>query len=342
MKAAFSSGIVRLQECRAGVLCIRLASVALTSALLSIGSASCSNDRPPPVKVVESAAPAPAPAPEPPKAAQAATPYRAKLQSRGAELYLPTWFSPHPGGYDLIVHFHGLGKLQEGNLDRSQLNAAVVTVNLGVSTDLYGNAFRDPASFPKLLAEAQEEIERSGRAPGAKVNRIALSAWSAGFVSVAKIMSQPANAEKIDSVIVADGFFTSLTNIKKRTVNASSIERFATLAQAATKDEKLFAISHSSIPTVDYASTEETAAKLLEMTASTKTPSSNVGPRNMHETYVVDRGAFHVKGYEGVTAGDHIKQITGLGETLYPYLRERWEPQEAGAVAARAGAPAPR
>ena len=338
MKPAFSSGIVRLQECRPVVLCIWLASLAVVSAL---GGTACSNDRPPPVKVAEPVAPPPPP-PEPPKPAQAAAPYRAKLSSRGAELYLPTWFSARAAGYDLIVHFHGLGKLQEGNLDRSQLNAAVVTINLGVSTELYGNAFRDPHSFQKLVAEAQEEVDKSGRVPGARLGRIALSAWSAGFVSVAKIMSAPENAEKIDAVIVADGFFTSLTNLKKRTVNSASIERFATLAQAATKDEKLFAISHSSIPTVDYASTEETAAKLLEMTSSTKTPSSNVGPRNMHETYVVDRGAFHVKGYEGVTAGDHIKQITALGETLYPYLKSRWEQPEAGAVAARAGASAPR
>lgn len=338
MKAAISSGMVRLQQCRPVVFCICLASLAVLTAL---GSAGCSNDRPPPVKVAASAVHTPPP-PEPPKPALAAAPYRARLATRGAELYLPTWFSPHPAGYDLIVHFHGLGKLQEGNLDRSQLNAAVVTVNLGVSTELYGNAFRDPQSFQRLLAETQEEIDKSGRAPGARVDRIALSAWSAGFVSVAKIMSEPANAEKIDALIVADGFFTSLTNIKKRTVNSASLERFVTFAQAATKDEKLFAISHSSIPTVDYASTEETAAKLLEMTSNTKTPSSKVGPRNMHETYVVDRGAFHVKGYEGVTAGDHIKQIQALGETLYPYLRSRWEQPEAGAVSARVSAPALR
>lgn len=340
MKAAFFSGIVRLQECRLVVFCICLTSLAVVSGVSSTG---CSNDRPPPVKAaapVERAATPPPP--EPPMPSHADTPYRAKLLTRGAELYVPTWFSAHPGGYDLIVHFHGLGRLQEGNLDRSQLNAAVVTINLGVSTDLYGNAFRDPQSFQRLLAETQDEIEKSGRARNAKVGRVALSAWSAGFVSVAKIMSVAANAEKIDAVIVADGFFTSLTNIKKRTVNSTSLERFATLAQAATKDEKLFAISHSSIPTVDYASTEETAAKLLEMTASTKTPSSSVGPRNMHETYVVDRGAFHVKGYEGFTAGDHIKQIQALGETLYPYLKSRWEQPESAATAVRASAPAPR
>jgi hypothetical protein len=74
-----------------------------------------------------------------------------------------------------------------------------------------------------------------------------------------------------------------------------------------------------------YASTEETAAKLLEMTSSTKTPSKGVGPGKMRETYAVDRGSFHVKGYAGVLAGDHIKQITAMGETTYPYLRTRWD-----------------
>jgi hypothetical protein len=64
----------------------------------------------------------------------------------------------------------------------------------------------------------------------------------------------------------------------------------------------------------------------------------------MHETYTVDRGAFHVKGYEGVTAGDHIKQITAMGETLYPYLKARWAEQDAAPPPAVAGAtpPAPR
>jgi hypothetical protein len=325
MNAGFLRRLVRLQACRVAVLGSVMASVACT-------------DRPPPVRSADASDRAPRePVVEAPKRIEATAPYRAKLGFHSGELYLPTWFSARKGGYDLVVHFHGLGKLQEGNLDRSQLNAAVVSINLGVSTDLYGNAFRDPQAFSKLVAEAQEEIDKSGRVPGAKMKRIALSAWSAGFVSVAKILSDPANVEKVDAVVIADGFFTSLTNIKKRTVNSASLERFATLAKAAAKDEKLFAITHSSIPTVDYASTTETAAKLLEMTSETKTPSNAIGPKEMHERYVVDHGSFHVKGYEGMTAPDHIKQITGMGETMYPYLKARWEAAEPG-VAAPGGA----
>lgn len=333
MKAAYFRHVVSLQECRLGVFCTGLA------VLLTATAPGCSNDRPPPVRAVDASDRAPRePVVEAPKRIEASAPYRAKL-THGAELYLPTWFSPRRGSYDLIVHFHGLGKLQEGNLDRSQINAAVVTVNLGVGTDHYANAFRDPQSFPKLLAEAQEEIEKSGRASGAKLGHIALSAWSAGFVSVAKIMSEPSNAEKVDAVLLADGFFTSFTNVKKRVINTASLERFVALADSASKNEKLFAITHSAIPTLDYPSVEETVTKLLEMTSTPKTSSKLVGPRNMHETYVVDRGGFHVKGYEGVTAGDHIKQIHAMGETLYPYLKTRWEQPEAGAAPARAGAP---
>lgn len=327
MNAAFFRRIVGLQECRLVVFCTGLAALAPTAA-------GCTNDRPPPVRAADASDRGPRePVVEAPKRIEASTPYRAKL-AHGAELYLPTWFSTRHGAYDLIVHFHGLGKLQEGNLDRSQINAAVVSINLGVGTDPYASAFRDPQSFPKLLAEAQEEIEKSGRAPQAKAGRIALTAWSAGFVSVAKIMSDPANAEKIDAVLLADGFFTSFTNVKKRVINTASLERFVALAEAAGKNEKLFAITHSSIPTADYPSVEETVAKLLEMTSNAKTPSTAVGPRNMHETYAVDHGAFHVKGYEGVTAGDHIKQIHAMGETLHPYLKARWEQTDAGAPAA--------
>jgi len=299
------------------------------------------NDRPPPVRAVDASDRAPRePVVEAAKRTENSTPYRAKL-AHGGELYLPAWFGPQRGGYDLVVHFHGLGKLQEANMDRAQINAAVVSINLGVGTDQYAGAFRDPESFKKLLTETQDEIEKSGRAPGAKINRIALSAWSAGFVSVQKIMSDSTNAEKVDAVLLADGFFTSFTDLKKRVINTASLERFVTLVDSASKGDKLFAITHTTIPTSGYPSVDETVTKLLEMTSSPKIPTKTVGPRNMKEIYVVDRGSFHVKGYEGVLAGDHIKQIHAMGETLYPYLKNRWEPPPpAAGASAKPSAPA--
>ena len=336
MKAGSSNRFPWLHACRVAVLPV------VVPLLVIMISAGCSNDRPPPpARNADSDRKAHEGVVDTPKAMQSSEPYRAKL-SHGAELYVPTWFTAQRGRYDLIVHFHGIGKLQEGNLDRAKINAAVVSLNLGVGTDRYANAFREPGSFDALVTETKEEIARSGRAPNATVGRIALSAWSAGFVSVAKIMSEPANADKIDAVLLADGFFTSFTDVKKRTINTQSLERFVTLVDAANRNEKLFAITHTAIPTSNYPSVEETVAKLLELTSTPKTPSKLVGPRNMHETYVADRGSFHVKGYEGLTAGDHIKQIHAMGETIWPYLKTRWEqpPRDQAPAPVKDGVPA--
>ncbi|MDB4940475.1 MAG: hypothetical protein JWP97_9 [Labilithrix sp.] len=317
MKRLFSRRLVSLQQ-SGGAGLLALAAVGV------VASAGCSHDRAPAPAAAADAAPRPvvSAAPEVPPPAE---PYRARLSFHKADLYVPTWLKTRSGAYDLVIHFHGMGKLQEQNLERTPVNAAVVTLNLGVSTEVYGNAFREPDAFARLVDEARGEIAKSGRAPGARLGRIALSAWSAGFVSIAKIMSDPATADRIDAVLVADGFFTSFSNVKKRTVSTTTLDRFKAFAELAQDNRKLFAITHSSIATVDYASTEETAAKLLEMTGNTKTPSSAIGPKDMPETYAVDHGSFHVHGYRGVTREDHIHQITAMGETMYPYLKARWD-----------------
>jgi hypothetical protein len=59
----------------------------------------------------------------------------------------------------------------------------------------------------------------------------------------------------------------------------------------------------------------------------------------MKEIYAVDNGSFHVRGYEGQTAKDHVKQARAMGETLYPFLKSRWDKQD---VAAKQASPAAR
>jgi hypothetical protein len=306
------------------------------AACLLLVVAACSNERPPPAaRSAETDRVPHQPQIETPSKIESTTPYRAKLATHGAELYLPPWFSPHASGYDLMVHFHGLGRLQEANVERAQLNVAVVSVNLGVGTDQYGNAFRDGAAFERLLAEVDEEIEKSGRGRGVHLRRLALSAWSAGYVSVARVLSTPQMLERVDAVLLADGFFTSFTNIKKRTMNTEPLDRWVHLVEAASQGTKLLAITHTTIPTGDYPSVQEVVAKLLEMSSTAKVATNTVGPRDMKELYAVDRGSFHVKGYEGVLAGDHIKQIKMMGETLYPYLKARWDAEDPRRPAAK-------
>lgn len=300
--------------------------------------AACTQERPHPIQPAPAPIEAPTPretaSPTPSAAPSASGPHRASLGRQG-ELYLPPWFTPTRGGYDLVVHFHGVSKHQEANLERAHLNAAVVSVNLGMGTDPYANAFRTPDAFERTLTAVTTEIERSGRAPGAHVRRIALTAWSAGFVSIAKILADPAAMERVDAVLLADGFFTSFSDPKRRVVNTASLEKFTRLVELSGKDEKLFAITHTTIPTGPYPSVQECVAKLLELSAIPKVPASGTGPRKMQELYTVDRGSFHVHGYEGQLAGDHVKQLQAMGETLLPYLKARWEKDATEVTTAR-------
>jgi hypothetical protein len=91
--------------------------------------------------------------------------------------------------------------------------------------------------------------------------------------------------------------------------------------------EKLFMITHTAIPTASYPSVTDTVDKLLELASATRGPATpEPGPRPMRQTSAVDQGDFHVRGYAGVTAADHVHQVRAMGETIYPLLHDRWEP----------------
>ena len=49
----------------------------------------------------------------------------------------------------------------------------------------------------------------------------------------------------------------------------------------------------------------------------------------MHQFYKVDDGSFHIAGFEGTRAADHVRQLHAMGETAYPYLKARWDKQDA-------------
>jgi hypothetical protein len=240
-----------------------------------------------------------------------------------AELYVPSFFRALDGAYDLVVHFHGIPSLQEDNFERAQLNAVVVSVNLGLASDSYSNAFRAPGSFGALLDQTQRALDKTGRAPGAKLGRVALEAWSAGFASVGAILKQPGAADRVDAVLLADGPHAMYD--APRHVYEPGMEKWVHFAEAAMRGEKLFALTHSSIQTSGYPSTTETIGELLRETSVDKVPTQSLGPRGMREIYECHRGSFHVEGFEGQTAKDHIDHIKGMSDTLLPYLRERWE-----------------
>lgn len=296
------------------------AKVAVWLALL----AGCTH--PPPVAkpVARTTATAPVPVVGPPVQPVPLEAHRESV-GHGWSLYLPEGFAPKDGHYDLVVHFHGEGRFQERNVVQAGLAAAVVSVNMGgLGTEPYAKAFRSPDVFPRLLAAADAAIARKVGSPAPKLGRLALSAWSAGYSSVAAVLGDTTSADRIDAILLADGLFTAFSDRKKRTVNDAGLDRIVRFAERAKHDEKLFVLTHGAIPTGPYPSVQECTTRLLERVAVPKAPATGAGPLGMKRTYVADAGSFHVAGFDGMTAGDHVKELHAMGESAYPYLEKRW------------------
>jgi hypothetical protein len=250
-------------------------------------------------------------------------PFRAHFGK--AELYLPTFFHPVDGTYDLIVHFHGMSSVQEANIEKAHLNAAIVSVTLGFGSGPYEEAYRDPGAFGRLVAVSQWAMGRSGRADGARLGRIALSSWSAGYGAVASILRQPANANRLDALFMAEGPHSNYKDKEHAHVDDAPLAKYLRFAKAAQAGDKLFVMTHSAIHTDDYPSTTETIGELLALASMEKVPRDTVGPRGMQQIYESDSGDFHVKGYEGGGVKDHVDHIRAMDVTMYPYLKRRWD-----------------
>jgi hypothetical protein len=234
-------------------------------------------------------------------------------------IYAPAELAMRDGTFDLVVHFHGVAKNQETNVDEAKLPAVVVSANEGMMSDAYGKAFFGPSALDRVLRFAEESVSK--RSSGAKVGRIALSSWSAGGAAVKNILTH--QASRLDAVIVADGLFSSWEDEAKTSVRREPLLPFVDFARRAMNDEKLLVITHTAIAT-DYPNVEAcTGALLAEIGLDKGAAHPETQPSGGTPTYAVDRGSLHVRGVDGKGPEDHIAQIRALDDA-YAELRRRW------------------
>lgn len=246
----------------------------------------------------------------------------ATRKSRGdLALYVPAELSVRDGAFDLVIHFHGVAKNQEANIEEARLPAAVVSVNEGGLSDAYAKPFAAPGALDRVVRFAEEEIGAK-RVSGARAGRIALSSWSAGGAAVKNVLAQ--DAERIDAVILADGLFSSWEDEAKTSVRREPLRPFVDFGRRAVRGEKLLVITHTAIAT-DYPNVEAcTRAVLEDLEIEPGPPLPLTQPAGGEPTYAVDRGGLHVRGVDGKGPDDHIAQIRALDDA-YAELRRRWE-----------------
>jgi hypothetical protein len=261
-------------------------------------------------------------------------------------MLVPEAFVPgEDGSYDLVIHFHGNTDLTLESFEKLGFNAVLVVLNLGTGSAIYEDTFAGPLTLDAMLDRIDSELAKRGL-PDAKLRRLALTAWSAGYGAVVRSLEQPRFAELTDAVVLLDGFHVPM---KKNGIEpdpgglSSGVVAFA---ERAKKGERFLMMTHSNIETMGYASVKQATDLLLgqvalerkDVTGETKIPDlaavKGVLPRDemvaLVPTTAVDAGDFHVRGYRGNEKAHHISHLLQMSEIALPLLAQRWQTPPAG------------
>jgi len=109
--------------------------------------------------------------------------------------------------------------------------------------------------FPRLL---QRYAPRGEPVP----TSVSLISFSAGYGLARELFKVKADLEALDAYIALDSIHASLHG---NVVPASSVQAFVNYAQRAKEEKCRFAISHTDVPTRGFASTTQTASRILQL-----------------------------------------------------------------------------
>jgi len=237
---------------------------------------------------------------------------RVELKSlKGARLFVSSHVNtikPVP----LLIHFHGAPWLIEQHVARNLPEAALITVQLGSGSSAYSRPFEQAELFQSLLDEAGGEL---------KLKRgwssITLTGFSAGYGGVREILRRPEYFALVNNVLLLDGLHTSFKPEGKLLADGGAIDPlgldvFVKFAQEAVAARKGFVITHSEIFSGTYASTTECTDYLLEQLNLERRARLRPGPHGMQQLSAVDAGRFHLRGYAGNSAPDHVDHLQSM------------------------------
>ena len=230
---------------------------------------------------------------------------RAELTSlKGARIFVTPRFRSDKA-VPLIIHFHGAPWLIEHHIAKSKPKAALITVQLGSGSRVYGEPFLNEQKFSEIIGEAEREL---GLKKG--WSSITLTGFSAGYGSIRAIMRHPKNYQLVDNVLLLDGLHASYVPENMPFANGGVIKEddldiYVTLARDAAAGKKHFTFTHSEIFPGTFVSTTEAADHLITKLGLKQKPVLKTGPIGMQQLSIVSKGGLNIIGYAGNAGPDH-------------------------------------
>ncbi len=230
-------------------------------------------------------------------------------------LYLSPQFRPR-ARVPLVVHFHGVPWLVEYHIMQNWPDAALISVHLGAGSSIYSQTFSDGGTFTQLLRDALGHLRLATRRE-VEWSTITLTSFSAGYGAIRSILQHADDYAKVDAVLLADSLHTSYSpDGTPPKLNTVPLDVFVRFAQDAAQNRKRMWITHSEVYPGTYASTTETADFLLESLQAKRQPILLQGPVGMQQLSRVEVRDFHLAGFAGNSAPDHLDHFYALGKWL--------------------------
>jgi len=246
---------------------------------------------------------------------------------KGGVLRLPRGFRTVNGRFDLLVHFHGSPDVLGPAMEKLDMGAALLTVNLGIGSAAYEWPYIYEGALPAMIANVEAAVRDTkiaGASPEPRVQRVGLSSWSAGYGAVYRIIAQPTAAARIDAILLEDSLHAAYKTRKTREIDDVKMGPFVEFAATAMAGKKLFVMTHSAVPTDGFASTSETALYLTDALGLEVQPADAIRGKGMHEVGRVARGSFALTAFTGHNEAAHCDHLLQVGETLLLRLATRW------------------
>ncbi len=232
------------------------------------------------------------------------------LAGQRVETKLGSLLLPKRGGgrkLPLVIHFHGEPWIVEQSVRRDMPKAAVLAVQLGSGSRVYGEGVRDPAILQSVLSVL----------PGRQFGPVYLSGFSAGYGAIRQILREPENAALVDGIVLLDGLHSDYEPpVENRHPLPADLDVFLEYAKHASTGRKRMLILHSEIFPGTFASTTETTDWLLGQLGLKRKPVLRWGPLGMQMLSDTRSGRLRVEGFAGNSAPDHVDFLHALGWAL--------------------------
>lgn len=225
-------------------------------------------------------------------------------------------------GFDVIVHFHGFQSVRKTLATRAR-GVVLAGFDLGTISGEYGERV-SPLLFETILKNVTRALRAHTKDDRAHVRHVALSAWSAGFAGVSRVLR--GGDRGIDAVVLLDGLHTGYLTPRHddpASLDVAALEHFFAYAEKAKRGEKIFFFTHSEVGADRYASTTKTAAALLRRLdlVPTRGPATD-DPFGLVD-YVEVEG-LHVRGYAGAGEKAHCDQLRFVGDAVRDVIEPAW------------------